>query len=63
MSNLTILTFGSKIFLEVINEINLFSKFKIKYYENLDLCLKDAQKQNLLAVLFIDKKDASATIK
>ncbi len=57
MSNLTILTFGSKIFLEVINEINLFSKFKIKYYENLDLCLKDAQKQNLLAVLFIDKKD------
>ena len=57
MSNLTILIFGSKIFLEIINEIKLFSKFKIKYYEDLDLCVKDAEKQNLLAIFFVNKKN------
>ena len=59
MSNLTISIFGNKIFLEIINETKLFSKFEIKYYENLDLCIKDAEKQNLLAVFFINKKHKS----
>ena len=57
MSNLTISIFGSKIFLEIINEIKLFSKFNIKYYEDLDLCIKEAKKQNLLVVFFIKKKN------
>ena len=57
MSNLTISTFGSKIFLEIISEIKLFSKFKIKYYENLDLCIKDAEEQNLLVVFFVNKEN------
>ena len=52
MSNLTISIFGNKIFLEIINEIKLFSKFKIKYYEDLNLCVKDAEKQNLLVIFF-----------
>ena len=56
MSNLTISIFGNKIFLEIINEIKLFSKFKIKYYQNLDLCVKDAEKQNLLVIFFVSKK-------
>ena len=47
MSNFTISIFGSKIFLEIINEVKLFSKFNIKYYEDLDLCVQDAEKQNL----------------
>ena len=59
MSKLTISIFGNKIFLEIINEIKLFSKFKIKYYENLDLCVKDAEEQNLLVVFFINKKNKS----
>ena len=59
MSNLTISIFGNKIFLDIINEINLFSKFKIKYYEDLDLCVKDAENQNLLVIFFVDKKDLS----
>ena len=59
MSNLTISIFGNKIFLEIMNEMKLFSKYKIKYYENLDLCMKDAEKQNLLTVFFITKKDKS----
>ena len=56
MSNLTISVFGNKIFLEIINEIKLFSKFKIKYYKDLDLCVKDAEKQNLLVIFFVNKK-------
>jgi DNA-binding response OmpR family regulator len=59
MSNLTISIFGSKIFLEIINEVKLFSKFNIKYYEDLDLCVKDAEKQNLLVVFFMNKNEKS----
>ena len=55
MSNLTISVFGNKIFLEIINEIKLFSKFKIKYYEDLNLCVKDAEKQSLLVIFFVSK--------
>ena len=63
MSNLTISIFDNKSFLEIINEIKLFSKFKIKYYENLDLCIKDAEKQNLLAIFFVDEKNKNFFIK
>ena len=56
MDNLTISIFGNKIFLEIINEIKLFSKFKIKYYEDLDLCIKDAKTQNFLVIFFNNKK-------
>ena len=59
MSNLTISIFGNKIFLEIINEIKLFSKFNIKYYEDLDLCIKDAENQNILVIFFINKKNKS----
>ena len=59
MANSTISIFGSKIFLEIINEIKLFSEFKIKYYEDLDICVKDAKNQNLLAIFFVDKKNIS----
>ena len=52
MSDLTISIFGSKIFLEIISEIKLFSKFKIKYYDNFNLCIKDAEKQKFLAIFF-----------
>ena len=56
MSNLTISIFGNKIFFEIINEMKLFSKFAIKYYEDLDLCVKDAERQNLLVIFFVSKK-------
>jgi len=59
MSNSIISIFGNQIFLEIINEIKLFSKFKINYYEDLDLCIKDAEKQNLLVIFFVGKKDIS----
>ena len=56
MSNSTISIFGNKIFLEIVNEIKLFSKFNIKHYEDLNLCVKDAEKQNLLAIFFVNQK-------
>ena len=43
MNNLTISIFGNKIFLEIINEIKLFSKFKVKYYEEFKFMQKDAK--------------------
>ena len=54
MDNFTISIFGNKIFFEIISEIKLFSKFEIKHYEDLDLCLKDSEKENLLVVFFIN---------
>ena len=55
MDNHTISIFGSKIFLEIINEVKLFSKFKIKFYNNLDLCIEDAEKESQLVVFFVNE--------
>ena len=60
MDNLTISIFGNKIFLEILNEIKLFSKYRSKYYENLDLCIKESIKLNKLIIFFLtesNKKD------
>ena len=51
----TISIFGSKIFSEIINELKLFSKFKIKFYDNLDLCIEDAEKESQLVVFFANE--------
>ena len=57
MDKLTISIFGNQIFLEIMNEIKLFSKFEVKYYEDLDLCVKDATKQNLITIFFVNEKN------
>ena len=54
MSSITISIFENKIFFEIIKEIKLFSKYKIKYYKDLDLCIEDAKKENQLVVFFED---------
>ena len=54
MISYTISIFANKIFFDIINEIKLFSKFKIKHYEDLDLCVKEAEKDNQLVVFFIN---------
>ena len=53
MNKLTITIFGNKIFLEIINELKLFSEFNIKFYNDINLCIKDALQQKQLAILFI----------
>ncbi len=55
MNDLNISIFGNKIFLEIIKELKLFSK--IKYYEDLDLCVKDAASLNLPVIFFISEND------
>ena len=55
MDKLTISIFGNQIFSEIINEIKLFSKYKFKFYDNLDLCTKDAANHDQLVILFITK--------
>ena len=57
MDNFTISIFGNQIFLEIINEIKIFSKYKIRYYENLDLCLNDAEKLHQLGIFIIKKSN------
>ena len=52
MTNLTISIFGNKIFSEILNEMKLFSKYKIEYYEDLNLCVNDAEKKNQLVIFF-----------
>ena len=45
MTNLTISIFGNKVFSEILNEMKLFSKYKIEYYEDLNLCVNDGEKK------------------
>jgi len=53
MDKLTISIFGNQIFSEIMNEIKLFSKFKLKYYDNIDLCTRDAVNHDQLVIFFI----------
>ena len=55
MTNLTISIFGNKIFSEILSEMRLFSKYKIKYYEDLNLCVNDAEKKNQLVIFFVSE--------
>ena len=57
MTDLTISIFGNKIFLEILNETKLFTKFKTNYYDNLDLCIKNSEKSNSLAIFFLNKSN------
>ena len=53
MNNFNISIFNNKTFFEIIKEIKLFSKYKINHYEDLNFCLKDAEKGNHLVVFFV----------
>jgi len=59
MDNSNISIFSNKIFFEIIKEIKLFSKFKIKHYDDLDLCVKDAEKENKIVIFFDSSYDKS----
>ena len=55
MTGLTISIFGNKIFSEILSEMKLFSKYKIKYYKDLDLCVRDSEKKNQLVIFFVSE--------
>ena len=53
MTDFIISIFGNKIFSEILSEMKLFSKYKIKYYEDFNLCVNDAKKKNQLVIFFV----------
>ena len=55
MNNLTISILKNKILLEILNELKLFSKFKIKIYNDLDLYIKNTINSNQIIILFISE--------
>ena len=42
--------------LEILNELKLFSKFKIKFYKDINLCTADSLNKDKLIVFFYTKK-------
>ena len=57
MNNFNISIFNNKTFFEIIKEIKLFSKYKINHYEDLNFCLKDAEKGNHVVVFFVKSSE------
>ena len=53
MSCSIISIFGNKILSEILHEMKLFSKYYVKYYDDIDLCVKDAEKKNQLVIFFV----------
>ena len=53
MTDFIISIFGNKIFSEILNEMKLFSKYKIEYYQDLNLCVNDAKKKNQIVIFFV----------
>ena len=56
MDNSTISVFGSKTFFEIINELDLFKESKFNYYNDLELCIKNAEKQNDVVLAFCSRE-------
>jgi len=57
MSNLIISVFENKIFFEILTELQLFSKYKIKFYKSIDLYKKNISKTEELLIFFNIKND------
>jgi len=54
MTNLTISIFGKKIFLDMLNEIKLFSHIQTKYYDDLEECFLNTGTKNQVIVSFVN---------
>ena len=55
MNNFTISIFGNKTLLEIINELKIFSEYKVSHFENLNSYLEETRKLNHLNIFIIDK--------
>ena len=53
MSSLTISIYGNQIFSELVKELKLFSKYNVKFYDDINLFKKEAQNHNQLPIFFI----------
>ena len=66
MNNLTISIFGNQIFQEIINKLDLFSKYKIISCESSDFFIKNKEKGDHLIIFFLtedNEKDYNKIIK
>ncbi len=52
MQDFTISIFNNKIFFEIIKELNIFKDFKIKHYEDKNLCINDAKNRDQIIIFF-----------
>ena len=60
MSNITISIYGNQLFEAIVKELMIFSEYKIKFYDDLNLCIQDSKKNNQLIIFFLkdlNKKD------
>ena len=57
MSKLTISIFGNKIFLEILNKLNLFSKYKIISCDKINLILGNNDDKTHIIVFFLTKEN------
>ena len=56
MKNFTISIFGNQIFLEIINEIKLFSKFNVKYFDELKYPTDTLEENKNLVIFFYKER-------
>ena len=56
MKNFTISIFGNQIFLEIINEIKLFSKFNVKYFDELKYPADTLEENKNLVIFFYKER-------
>jgi len=52
MNSLTISIFGNQTFLNILNELKLFTNYKFVNFNNLEFCIKEAKKNNHLIIFF-----------
>jgi hypothetical protein len=57
MNKFSISIFGNKIFPEILQEMNLFSNFTIKYYDDLNLCINETENKKFMAIFFVKKNN------
>ena len=53
MNNITLSIFGNKILSEVLNELKLFSKYNIKFYDDINSCKKGVLENNNVLIFFL----------
>ena len=54
MDNYTISIIDNQIFFEIISELKLFTKYKIKQYKNTNLCIEDGDREKQILVFTDD---------
>ena len=55
MNSPTISIFKNQILSNILSELSSFSKFKIKFYDEIDLCIKESINHNELIIFFLDE--------